>query len=354
MVAGSAAARRVADAAAAATKDRRSQEFAQLAVGEGLDVELLHEGFGLGTGPEGEVGPALLPDAGDGADFGVVLGEVDDQLGGAGLEAAEEVAVGVAARFDRAAGHAGDEAVEEDVAGALFSGEHLGGDGVLAELFGGFGGGAREHADDLGLLRNLRIDLEVIGAREEGPHVAVDVGELDAELAGAVDLGAELGFDLGGGGMGCDGADVAVEIAIGVEETFDFGGVGDGAPAVVAPFAGESEVEAEVEAGVLFGEVGELGEPGAGDHDAGGLDRGGEEGLGGGEVDGVAHAGVVGVDHQELGAGASEALGSGFRAGLGEGSGGDRCQPRCGGSCGDYSGLRLDREAQRSDAEGND
>src|SRR5271166_4032153 len=60
------------------------------------------------------------------------------------------------------------------------------------------------------------------------------------------------------------------EVSVGIHETGNFVFRLDRAPSISLPFAGESEVQAEVGVGMGLGVGGDFGEPGAGDHDAGG------------------------------------------------------------------------------------
>ena len=93
---------------------------------------------------------------------------------------------------------------------------------------------------------------------------------------------------------------------------------GDAAPAIGLPFAGEGEVQAEIGVGMSFGVVGDFGEPGTRNHDAGGRDVVLVEGFEAGGVFGVGDGEVVGVKDEQLGVGGiAEALGDGL--GLGGG-----------------------------------
>jgi hypothetical protein len=62
-------------------------------------------------------------------------------------------------------------------------------------------------------------------------------------------------------------------------------------------------MEAEISAGMGFGIVSNFRKPGAGDHDAGGIDQAGFKRLDGGSVYGMSYPDVVGVNNEESGVG---------------------------------------------------
>ncbi len=106
---------------------------------------------------------------------------------------------------------------------------------------------------------------------------------------------------------------VGPEISGGIEQARDFVFGCDRAPAVGFPFAGESQVQAEVGVGMGFGVVGNFGQPRAGNHDAGGGDGMLVERVEAGGVFGVGDGEIVGVDDEEFRVGGiAEALGDGF------------------------------------------
>ncbi len=160
------------------------------------------EFFGFIAGPELVVGPAVFPGVADGTDFCVVFGEVDDELGDAGFELADEITVADAALGVVFAGDSGDEAVEHRKALALLFAEHVEGNWVALEL--GFTHFERlgKHAGDAIFFGEASVDVKEIGTGVEGAHVGVEVGKLEAIGAGAFDLCAQLDFDFCRAGIG--------------------------------------------------------------------------------------------------------------------------------------------------------
>ncbi len=158
---------------------------------------------------------------------------------------------------------------------------------------------------------------EEIGAREKCPHVAVEVGGMNSHGDGVIDLGANFAFGFVGFQRGHGLRRIGPEISGGIEEAGNFVFGCDRAPAVGFPFAGESEVQAEIGVGMGFGVVGDFGEPGAGNHDAGGGDGVLVEGVETGGVFRVSDGEVVGVEDEEFRVGGvAETFGDGF--GLGD------------------------------------
>ena len=103
------------------------------------------------------------------------------------------------------------------------------------------------------------------------------------------------------------------EISGGIEQARNCVFGCDRAPAVGFPFAGEGEVQAEIGVRMSFGVVRDFGEPGTGNHDAGGGGGAFVEGVEAGGVFGVRDGEIVGVDDQEFRVGGiAEALGDGF------------------------------------------
>ena len=131
------------------------------------------------------------------------------------------------------------------------------------------------------------------------------------------DLGANFALGFVGLDAADGGFDFGPEVSGGIEKAGNFVFGFDRAPAVGFPLGGEGEVQAEVGVGMSFGVVGNFGEPGAGNHDAGGGGGVLVEGVEAGGVFGVSDGEIVGVDDEEFRiGGVAEALGDGF--GLGD------------------------------------
>lgn len=227
-------------------------------------------------------------------DFGVVVGEVNDQLIGAGRKRLEDLFVGLEPLGFGDAGHHLKHAVEDD---RIRSEVERGEIGVVAIDFVG------EKDGEIVGLAGGEIDLgEILGAGD-GAHVGVEMGEMDASGFGFINLRVGFSGDVGHFGVGYDVGGEERKIAVGVEKT----GAGrlrrDGRPTVAGPIGVEGEMDAEVGIRMCFGPLGDLGEPGAGDEDAGGRDPVFIEGFEDGGVDGVHHAEIVGVDDEEAGVG---------------------------------------------------
>ncbi|MGA7753980.1 MAG: hypothetical protein WCB05_14190 [Candidatus Sulfotelmatobacter sp.] len=114
--------------------------------------------------------------------------------------------------------------------------------------------------------------------------MAVEVRGLDAHGDGVFHLGANFAFGFVGFDVLHGRLRVGPEISGGIQEAGNFVFRFDRTPAVSFPFAGESQVKAEIGAGMRLGVVSDLSEPRAGNHDAG---RGGGvfvEGVEAGDV----------------------------------------------------------------------
>ena len=122
------------------------------------------------------------------------------------------------------------------------------------------------------------------------------MGGLNADRDRAFHLGANLAL----GFVGLQVADgfgrVRPKISGGIEQTRDCILGCDRAPAVSAPLAGESQVQAEIGVGMGFRIGGNFGEPWAGNHDAGGGDGVTVERVETGSVLGVGDGEIVGVN----------------------------------------------------------
>ena len=161
------------------------------------------EFFGFIAGPELIVGPAVFPGVADGTDFCVVFGQVDDELGDAGFELADEVAIADATLGVVFARDTGDEAVEHGKALALLFAEHVEGNGVALELGFAYLEWLGKHAGDAIFFGEASIDVKEIGTGVESAHVGVEVGEFEAVGSGPFDLGAQLDFNFSRAGIGC-------------------------------------------------------------------------------------------------------------------------------------------------------
>lgn len=229
-------------------------------------------------------------------DFGIVVSEVNNELIGAGRKKLQHFLVGIEPLGLRNAGANFDDGVEDD--------------GVGIELDSVEVGVARKKNRKLVGTRSVEIDLEEIARADDGAHVRVKVRNVDAGGRGFIDLGVDLGFDVGSFGVSDDVRCKERQIAIGVEKTGVFGLRGNGRPTVAGPIGVESEVDAEVGVGMGLGPLSDFGEPGTRNHDAGGSDPVIFEGFLDGGVDGVHHAVIVGVDDEEARVGRiAEALG---------------------------------------------
>ena len=266
-----------------------------LAPGDELDVLVAEELAEFATGEEIEVAlaPCGTPGvafAGSGAHFRVVVGKVDDEFGYTGLHVANGVFVEVRPPFRRDAGVDGDGVIDDYVIGA---------EGFLEiEKVGKPVAGDEER--QLVFMRQAERDCEeiLVGAIQT-ILMGIEMGGANAHGVSTVDLRAQLDF-------GFDGIDVrfrspvVMEIAILVEQAGDFAGGSNWTPAVVNAFTGQSQMKSEIDFGMRFGVVGNFREPGAGNHNTGGIDCARFEGFDGGGVDGVRDAKIVGMDDQEL------------------------------------------------------
>lgn len=241
-------------------------------------------------------------------DFGVVIGEMNDELIGASGKRLQHFLVSVEPfGLWNSEMHLQD-AVEND--GIGIEGELLETRIVREEdgKFVGFGGG--------------EIDMNEVGRTDHGAHVGIEMGEVNTAGQSFIDLGMHFGLDVGHFGVSDDVGSGQRKIAIGIEETGAFGLSGHGGPAVTGPIGVEGKMDAEVGVGMGFGPLRDFREPRAGDEDAGGSDPMVFEGFFGGGVDAVHHAEIIRVDDEEAGIGRiPEALGEGdgVAGGLGRG-----------------------------------
>ena len=168
--------------------------------------------FELGAG--NDVVVALAPSRavvgmvdGDGLEFGVIVGEVDDEFGQSGLEILDGVQVKV---FPASSGDGG-------------SGDD---DGIQKNVFVGKGGAqsgscvGSEHSEEgqFVLVRDFDVDGEQIGAREKDSHVAVEVCGMDAHGNGVFDLSANFTFGFVGLDVLHGGTGFGPKISGGIEE----------------------------------------------------------------------------------------------------------------------------------------
>src|SRR5579883_1144122 len=80
------------------------------------------------------------------------------------------------------------------------------------------GAAASDEDGQVKLAPHLAVEREQGGGLELGVHVRVEVGDVDAKLAGAVDLGAQFGLGFLGLGAPRDLGRVERKIALGVEQ----------------------------------------------------------------------------------------------------------------------------------------
>jgi hypothetical protein len=124
---------------------------------------------------------------------------------------------------------------------------------------------------------------------------------MNAHGDGVFDLRTDFALGLVGFDVLESGAGFGPEIAVGIEQARNFVFGFDRTPAVCLPFGGEGEVQAEIGVGLRLGIRGDLGQPGAGNHDAGGRGRLLVEGVETGRVFRVGDREVVGMDDKKLG-----------------------------------------------------
>ncbi len=169
---------------------------------------------------------------GGGPQLGGVDGGVDEELGHAGAELADQPLEG---------GSSGLSAVHHEVVGRqdpLLGGQppEREADHPLARL--------PEQAErEPELHREVEHHVEELGSLLEHAHVVVEVAHVEAPEDGPLHLGPELAAHLVEVGVVPQVRDGAGEPAVAVEQG---GGVGDRAPAVALPLGVEREVHADV------------------------------------------------------------------------------------------------------------
>src|SRR5215469_7927535 len=94
---------------------------------------------------------------------------------------------------------------------------------------------------------------------------------------------------------------VRPKIAVRIEKARDFILRFRRTPSVGLPFGGQRKMQAEVGIGMSFRVVGNLGEPGAGNHDAGRSGGAFVERVKAGRIFGVSDRKVIGMDDKQLG-----------------------------------------------------
>jgi len=251
-------------------------------------------------------------------DFRVVVGEVDDQLIGAGRKRLEHFLVGVKPLRLGDAGHNFQESIEDDgirreaelreirVVGVIFAGE--------------------EHGEFVGLAGGEINPGKVAGA-DDRAHVGVQMRDVDAGGNGFIHLSVSFRGHIGHLGVGDNVFAGQREVAIGIKEAGTWGLRRNWRPTVTGPISVERKVHAQVGVGMSLGPLRDFGEPGARNKDAGGSDPVFFERLENGRVYGVHHTEIVGVNDEETRTGGvAEALGERFcggRSGLLSESGGE-------------------------------
>ena len=240
-------------------------------------------------------------------DFRVIVGEVNDQLIGAGRERLEHFLVS----FEPLRlGNAGPDLQD------LIHDDGIGSEMKVGEIeFAAVFITGEKHGEFIDLAGG-EINLEEIISAENGAHVRVEMREVDAGGFGFIHLGVGFRGDIRHFGVGGDVGGEQRKIAIGVEEAGAWGLRRNGRPTVTGPIGIEGKMDAEVGVGMSLGPLRDFGEPRARNEDAGGSDPASIEGLEDGGVYGVHHAEVVGVDDEEARiGGVAEAFGEGFGGG---------------------------------------
>lgn len=142
-------------------------------------------------------------------DFSVVVGEVNDELIGAGREGLQQFFVGIEPLGFRHAREDFHHAIENDDVRIEVEGRKIDGTsvGVMQEKHGQF----------VGLSRG-QVNLGEIRSADDSAHVGVKMREVDAGGFGFVHLGMGFDFDVGHFGVGVHVFGGEREIAIGIEK----------------------------------------------------------------------------------------------------------------------------------------
>lgn len=237
----------------------------------------------------------------------VVVGEVNDQLIGAGRKRLEHFLVSVKPLRLGDAGHDLEYSIEDD---GIRSEVELGEINVAAVLFAG-----EEHGEFVGLAGGEINRGKVVGA-DDRAHVGVQMRDVDAGGNGFIHLSVSFHGHIGHFGVGDNVGGEQREVAIGIEEAGTWGLRRNWRPTVTGPIGVEGKMDAEVGVGMSLGPLRDFGEPGARNEDAGGSDPVLVKGLEDGGVHGVHHAEIVGVNDEEARMGrVAEALGESFGGG---------------------------------------
>jgi hypothetical protein len=130
--------------------------------------------------------------------------------------------------------------------------------------------------------------------------VRVEVRGFESELQSAFDLRAQLGLDLLRSGLRRRLPFGAPHKTLFVEQSLDLFRRSHRTPTQIFPFAGQSEMQSQIELRMLSGVSGDLGEPRAGNHDAARSDQAFFEGFDCRDIDRMRHADVVGMNHQNF------------------------------------------------------
>lgn len=156
---------------------------------------------------------------------------------------------------------------------------------------------AETHQKSRQLVVTTQSSIDLDEGRQKGDaHMGVEVGDVDARLECAFDLGSQLRLDLVGFRPQQHIRDRSGEDPLLIEQGGDGRSTRHGPPPIARPLGRQGQVDPEVEFGVGAGPLGRFAEPRARDHDAAASRGPPGQRLEGTDVGGVTHSDVVGVD----------------------------------------------------------